>query len=83
MVRTTVYLPAESKRRLTAAARRRRRSEAELIRDAIDRLLAEEPARPRPDPPELDIDPAAADHVDEHLSAGFGADGLEAATWRG
>jgi len=83
MTRTTVYLPAESKRRLTAAARRRRRSEAELIRDAIDRLLAEEPSRPQPNPPTFDVDPAIVDHVDEHLSTGFGADGLEAATWRG
>lgn len=83
MTRTTVYLSTEAKRRLTAAARRHHRSEAELIRDAINRLLAEEPSRPRPDPPELDIDPAVADQVDEHLSTGFGADGLEAATWRG
>jgi Arc/MetJ-type ribon-helix-helix transcriptional regulator len=83
MIRTTVYLPAEDKRRLTAAARRRRRSEAELIRDAIERLLAEEPARPLPDPPEIDIDPEVADRADEHLARGFGADGLEATTWRG
>jgi hypothetical protein len=50
MTRTTVYLSQDAKRRLSLAARRHR-SEAELIRDAIDRLLAEEPERPRPNPP--------------------------------
>jgi len=81
MTRTTVYLSQDSKRRLSAAARRRRRSEAELIRDAIDRLLAEEPERPKPNPPKLNLDPSLADDVDEHLSAGFGADGLEGDLW--
>ena len=81
MTRTTVYLSQDSKRRLSAAARRRRRSEAELIRDAIDRLLAEEPERPKPNPPMLDLDPSIADQVDEHLSAGFGSDGLEGDPW--
>jgi Ribbon-helix-helix protein, copG family len=77
MTRTTVYLSEDAKRRLSLAARRRRRSEAELIRHAIDLLLAEEPKRPKPNPPELAIDPSVADQVDDHLSAGFGADGLE------
>lgn len=77
MSRTTVYLSEDAKRRLSLAARRRRRSEAELIRSAIDMLLAEEPERPAPSPPSLDLDPSVADHVDEHLSAGFGRDGLE------
>ncbi len=79
MTRTTVYLSEDAKRRLSVAARRRHRSEAELIRHAVDMLLAEEPQRPRPNPPELDIDPAVADNVDRHLSAGFGRDGLEGA----
>jgi hypothetical protein len=83
MTRTTVYLSQDAKRRLSLAARRRRRSEAELIRDAIDRLLAEEPERPKPNPPTLDLDPSVVDDVDEHLSAGFGADGLEGDWWRG
>ena len=48
MTRTTVYLSQDAKRRLSAAARRRHRSEVELIRDAIDQLLADEPERPRP-----------------------------------
>jgi Ribbon-helix-helix protein, copG family len=82
MTRTTVYLSHESKRRLSAAARRRHRSEAELIRDAIDRLLAEEPERPKPSPPLLDLDPSIVDQVDEHLSAGFGMDGLADDLWR-
>lgn len=77
MTRTTVYLSEDAKRRLSLAARRRRRSEAELIRQAVDMLLAEEPERPRPSPPVLDLDPSIADHVDEHLSAGFGSDGLD------
>jgi predicted transcriptional regulator len=42
MTRITVYLSQDAKRRLSLAARRRHRSEAELIRDAIDRLLGEE-----------------------------------------
>jgi len=81
MTRTTVYLSQDAKRRLSAAAHRRHRSEAELIRDAIDQLLADEPERPRPNPPQLDLDPAAIDNLDEHLSAGFGADGLEGGSW--
>ena len=64
------------------AQSRRHRSEAELIREAIDQLLADEPERPRPSPPQLDLDPAVIDNLDEHLSAGFGADGLEGASWR-
>jgi hypothetical protein len=82
MTRTTVYLSQDAKRRLSAAAHRRHRSEAELIRDAIDQLLADEPERPRPSPPQLDLDPAVIDNVDEHLSAGFGTDGFEGASWR-
>jgi hypothetical protein len=81
MTRTTVYLSLDAKRRLSAAARRRHRSEAELIREAVDQLLADEPERPRPNPPQFDLDPAVIDNVDEHLSAGFGADGLEGISW--
>lgn len=81
MTRTTVYLSQDAKRRLSSAARRRHRSEADLIRDAIDRLLAEEPERPRPNPPQLGLDPAVVDNVDEYLSGGFGAEGLGDAQW--
>lgn len=81
MTRTTVYLPLDAKRRLSAAAHRQHRSEAELIRDAVNRLLAEEPEGPRPNPPRFDLDPAVVDHVDEYLSAGFGTAGLEDGLW--
>ena len=77
MTRTTVYLTQEAKRRLSLAAKRRHRSEAELIREAIDKLLAEEPARPRPKLPIFHgVDHTVADRVDEVLSEGFGMDGL-------
>jgi hypothetical protein len=79
MTRTTVYLSHDAKRRLGLAARRRRRSEADLIRHAIDQMLADEPEAPTPNPPELAIDPSVADRVDEHLSKGFGMDGMESA----
>lgn len=81
MTRTTVYLSLDAKRRLSAAAHRQHRSEAELIRYAVDQLLAAEPERPKPAPPTFDLDPSVADHVDEHLAGGFGADGLEAESW--
>ncbi len=52
MVRTTVYLSQDAKSRLVVAAERHRCSEAELIRQAVDLLLASEPndlpARPPP-----------------------------------
>lgn len=83
MIRTTVYLSAESKRRLAGAARRRRRSEATLIREAVDKLLADEPSSPRPNPPTLEIDATIADHADDYLARGFGADGLEGTLWHG
>ena len=41
-MKTTIYLPERTKQRLARAAQRRHRSEAELIREAIDRLLYEE-----------------------------------------
>jgi hypothetical protein len=77
MTKTTVYLTEDAKRRLNLAARRQHRSEADLIRIAIDVMLADEPLHIRPNPPSLDIDPAVADRVDDYLSAGFGRDGLE------
>lgn len=46
MVETTVYLPEADMQALKAAARRQRQSEAELIREAIRRFLAEVTARP-------------------------------------
>ena len=77
MTRTTVYLDQDAKRRLAAAARRRHRSEAELIREAIDTLLLAEPVRPKPRLPLFTgVDHTLADRVDEILAEGFGADGL-------
>ena len=45
--KTTLYLPAETQRRLRDAARRTRRPQAELVREALDRYLLEEPPLPR------------------------------------
>jgi len=78
LTRTTVYLSPDAKRRLRLAAQRRHRSEAELIREAIDALLANEPERPRPNLPLFTgVDHTVADQVDDILAAGFGTDGLE------
>jgi Ribbon-helix-helix protein, copG family len=77
MTRTTVYLTQDAKQRLCLAARRRKRSEAELIREAIEVLLADEPARPKPNLPLFTgVDHTVADRVDDILADGFGADGL-------
>lgn len=46
MIKTTVYLPQTTKRRLAALARAQGRSEAELIREGIERLIREAPRRP-------------------------------------
>lgn len=73
MTRTTVYLPDHVKAKLTAAAARRGRSEAELIRESIERLLADEPALRKP---HLGVfssgDPDFAARSDEILAEGFG-----------
>jgi predicted DNA-binding protein len=51
MTKTSVYLPEQLKHELALAAHRLGRSEAELIREAIARLVAEEgQERPRPRP---------------------------------
>jgi hypothetical protein len=66
-----VYLPEDLKRRLAQAAHQHGRPEAELIRAAIERLLADE-SSPRPTLPLFHSgDPALAEHVDEAM-AGFG-----------
>jgi predicted transcriptional regulator len=78
MTKTSVYLPDQLKHELSAVARRRGRSEAELIREAITRLVAEEGQdRPRPKPGLFaSNDPHLAERVDEVLAEGFGADGV-------
>ena len=71
MLKTTVYIPEPLKRRLRALAARRKKSEAQLIRSAIERLVEEERPRPR-----LGIfssgDPGLARRVDEELRKDFG-----------
>jgi hypothetical protein len=71
MRRTTVYLPDELKTRLERAAQAKGRSEADVIREAIDRFTAGE-GRPRPRLPLFESgQPDLADRADEAL-AGFG-----------
>lgn len=70
MIKTTVYLPRQIKRRLAALADREGRSEAELIRNAVDRLVSEAPRKPRY-PLFKSGDPTMARRVDELLK-GFG-----------
>jgi len=74
MVKTTVYLPDELKSRIARAAAAEGRSEAAVIRSAIDRYTAEE-ARLRPRAPLVDSlgNPNLSERVDEAL-AGFGRD---------
>ena len=70
MFKSTIYLPQELKRRLGRLARSQRRSEASLIREALERLTAAE--GPRPTTPLFrSDDPHLAERVDEAL-AGFG-----------
>ncbi len=73
MVKTTVYLPEELKAAVERAAAAEGRSEAELIREAIRRAVADRAGqRPRiPLVAEPLGDPTAAGRVDE-LLAGFG-----------
>jgi Arc/MetJ-type ribon-helix-helix transcriptional regulator len=71
MIKTTIYLPESLKRQLQRLAKRLGRSEAQLIRDAVERLVEERPT-PRPRLPLFaSNDPKLAEHVDEAL-AGFG-----------
>jgi len=70
--KTTVYLPKELKQRIKAAARRERRSEAAVIRSALDQY-----AQPRRRPRAgvfSSGDPTLAERVDDLLEEGFGRD---------
>jgi predicted transcriptional regulator len=49
MLRTQVYLTERQGERLKALARAKRRSRSQLIRDAVDALLAAEKEEPRGD----------------------------------
>jgi Arc/MetJ-type ribon-helix-helix transcriptional regulator len=75
MVKTTVYLPEELKARLERAAAAEGRSEAEVIRAAIDRYTAPV-ARPKPRLPLVEsfATPGLSERVDEELAKGFGRD---------
>ena len=74
MVKTTIYLPDELKRRVEQAARQRATSEAEVIRAAVDAAVPPL-ERPRPRVPLFDSgDPTLAERVDEILAEGFGRD---------
>jgi hypothetical protein len=73
MVRTTVYLPENTKQRLTEAARREGQSEAEFIRSAIERRVGEVLPRTRGRWGTIRFDePGLARKVDEVLAEGFG-----------
>ncbi len=67
--KTTVYLPDELKRAVTASARRRDISEAEVIRQAIAAAVAEAELTPRRALFASDV--LMADDVDANLT-GFG-----------
>lgn len=70
MVKTTIYLPEKLKRQVERAAARSKRSEAEVIRQAIAIGL-----RRPPEPRIFDRglgDPTVAERVDELLAKGFG-----------
>jgi hypothetical protein len=71
MERTTVYLTSAMRVALKETARRRRVSEAELIREGVALVTAEEP-QPRPRLPLFwSGDPTLAERVDRLLD-GFG-----------
>ncbi len=70
MIKTTVYLPQTLKRRLAALARAQGRSEAELIREGVERLVREAQRKPL-FPLFRSSDGTIAERVDE-LLAGFG-----------
>ncbi|MEE8586866.1 MAG: CopG family transcriptional regulator [Acidobacteriota bacterium] len=71
MRRTTVYLPENLKRDLERVARAERRSEADLIREGVQRVV-ESHSSPAPHIPLFESeDPTLAEKVDEHLR-GFG-----------
>jgi Arc/MetJ-type ribon-helix-helix transcriptional regulator len=74
MRKTTVYLPDALKARLERVAAETHSSEAEIIREAIDRFTGER-ERPRPKLPLFESGQVGlAEDVDEILAQGFGQD---------
>lgn len=73
MVKTTVYVPDADMQALKDAARRRHQSKAELIREGIRRVLAEEDGPVMPDFGMLDAETVTATAIDAALAAGIGA----------
>jgi Arc/MetJ-type ribon-helix-helix transcriptional regulator len=74
MRKTTVYLPDVLKDRLAALARRERRSEADLVREAVERLTSERPPAPRIPLVRDSGAPTDLAENDEAYLAGFGED---------
>jgi Ribbon-helix-helix protein, copG family len=73
MVRTTVYLPENTKQRLTEAARQSGVSEAEFVRSAIEQRLREVLPRRGGRWGTVRFDePGLARKVDDVLADGFG-----------
>jgi len=69
--KSTIYLPEALKRRVERLAKRTGRSEAEVIREALERLTGAEAPRPRGALFESG-DPNLSERVDELLKKGFG-----------
>jgi hypothetical protein len=74
MRKTTVYLPDELSRDLKRAAAESGRSEAELIREGVARVVEQELTPPPRGPLFSSGDPTLAERVDELLGEGFGED---------
>lgn len=69
MTKTTIYLPKELKRQIEQLAKREKRSEAEIIREALTKAMREE-TPPAPTLPLFEEglgDPTIAERVDELL----------------
>lgn len=75
MVKTTVYLPESLKSKVSRVAAQERRSEAEVIRAALEEYTAAR-ARPRPRLPLVEGGNAPTDLAerDEEYLVGFGQD---------
>jgi Arc/MetJ-type ribon-helix-helix transcriptional regulator len=73
MTKTTIYLPDELKRQIEEAAERERRSEAEIIREALAKAMRER-TPPKPTVPLFEEglgDPTIAERVDELIGDDF------------